>query len=64
MTAASDAPLLRGWALTALADVQEAAGNPEAQDAALRQALELYRSKGDVVTVGQLESRLKAEAGA
>ena len=64
MTAASDAPLLRGGALTALADVQEAAGNPDERDAALRQALDLYRSKGDIVTVDQLESRLKAEAGA
>jgi hypothetical protein len=30
----------------------------------LQQALDLYRTKGDLVTVAQLESRLKAEAGA
>ena len=64
MASASDAPLLQGWALTTLADVQGAAGNEGERDAALRQALELYRTKGDVVTVAQLESRLKAEAGA
>lgn len=64
MTKASDAPLLRGWALTALADVEEAAGNAAERAGALHEALELYRAKGDVVTVGQLESRLQAEAGA
>jgi hypothetical protein len=64
LTTASDAPLLQGWALTALADVHRAAGNGVEQDAALRKALELYRAKGDIVTVAQLESRLKAEAGA
>ena len=64
MASASDAPLLQGWALTTLADVYGAAGNEEERDATLRQALELYRIKGDTVTVAQLESRLKAEAGA
>ena len=64
MASASDAPLLQGWALTTLADVHGAAGNEEERDATLRQALELYRTKGDTVTVAQLESRLKAEAGA
>jgi len=64
MASDSDAPLLKGWALTTLADVHGAAGNEAEQDATLRQALELYRTKGDIVTVAQLESRLKAEAGA
>ena len=65
MASASDAPLLQGWALTTLADVHGAAGNEAEQDATLRQALELYRTKGDIVTVrAQLESRLKAGAGA
>jgi class 3 adenylate cyclase/predicted ATPase len=64
MTTASDAPLLKGWALTTFADVHESAGNADERDHALRQALDLYRAKGDIVTVGQLESRLKAEAGA
>ncbi|HKO34199.1 MAG TPA: adenylate/guanylate cyclase domain-containing protein [Candidatus Limnocylindria bacterium] len=64
MTNASDAPLLQGWALTTLADVEDAAGHDSQRDAALRRALQLYRAKGDVVTADQLESRLKAEAGA
>jgi class 3 adenylate cyclase/predicted ATPase len=64
MTSASDAPLLQGWALMALADVHDAAGNTDERDAALRRALELYLAKGDIVTVDQLASRLKAEAGA
>ncbi|HEY8178716.1 MAG TPA: adenylate/guanylate cyclase domain-containing protein, partial [Candidatus Limnocylindria bacterium] len=64
MASASDAPLLQGWALTTLADVQGAAGFPTERDATLRDAMELYRTKGDIVTSGQLDSRLKAEAGA
>ena len=64
MAAASDAPLLQGWALTTLADVEDAAGLPDERDAALRDAMELYRAKGDIVTIDQLDSRLKAEAGA
>ena len=64
MASASDAPLLQGWALTTLADVQGAAGLPTERDATLRDAMELYRTKGDIVTSGQLDSRLKAEAGA
>jgi class 3 adenylate cyclase/tetratricopeptide (TPR) repeat protein len=64
LSSITDAPLLQGWALTALADVLGAAGQEAERDAALQQALDLYRTKGDLVTVAQLESRLKAEAGA
>ncbi len=64
MTAASDAPLLQGWALIDARRRGGAAGHADERDAALRRALELYRTKGDIVTIDQLDSRLKAEAGA
>jgi hypothetical protein len=64
MTATVEAPLLYGFALTTLADVHDAAGNERERDDTLRLAVALYQAKGDIVTVGELENRLKAEAGA
>jgi hypothetical protein len=56
----AQAPLLLAGALVILADVQETAGDADGSAATLRQALELYRAKGDVVSAGRLEARLNA----
>ncbi|HET7520452.1 MAG TPA: adenylate/guanylate cyclase domain-containing protein [Candidatus Limnocylindria bacterium] len=58
----AQAPLLLAGALVTLADVQQKAG--EDASAACREALDLYRAKGDVVSTTLLESRTNGDAGA
>jgi class 3 adenylate cyclase/tetratricopeptide (TPR) repeat protein len=55
----AQAPLLLAGALVTLADVQEQHGDADGSAATLREALELYRAKGDLVSAGRLEARLK-----
>jgi class 3 adenylate cyclase/tetratricopeptide (TPR) repeat protein len=55
LSEAADAPLLRAWALTALAEVDRLAGAAEQEQAAVVHAARvIYEAKGDVVSAARL----------
>jgi hypothetical protein len=62
LASATSDHLLRADALTDLGDVFLAVGDPESSGPPLREALELYERKGDVVSAGRLRERIGVAA--
>ena len=62
LASATSDHLLRADALTDLGDVFLVVGDPESSGPPLREALELYERKGDVVSAGRLRERIGVAA--